>query len=133
MESPRPLATGALRFWSLEALLAPCLAAQVVEVDDHLVVARDLVVQLLQVVLADAAGLQVGVPGGAGPLKLVIKRALPPLDLVIVIASFAFTPLRKEVPRRAPKPREQTLPYRWSRVVQHHPWRSAISVRSSPR
>jgi RND superfamily putative drug exporter len=49
-----------------------------------------------------------------------------PLAIVILIGSFVFAPLRKEVPRRAPKPAEQTLSYRWSRVVQHHPWISTI-------
>jgi RND superfamily putative drug exporter len=49
-----------------------------------------------------------------------------PLALVILIASFAVAPLRREVPRRAPAPADQTLAYRWSRVVQHHPWVSML-------
>jgi RND superfamily putative drug exporter len=50
-----------------------------------------------------------------------------PLAIVLLIASFVFAPLRKEVPRRAPKPAEQTLSYRWSRVIQHHPWISMLA------
>ena len=49
-----------------------------------------------------------------------------PLALVVLVGSFAFAPLRKEVPRRAAKPSDQTLAYRWSRLVQHHPWVSMV-------
>jgi len=34
--------------------------------------------------------------------------------------------LRSEVPRRPVKPRHLTTAYRWSRIIQHHPWVSAI-------
>jgi RND superfamily putative drug exporter len=34
--------------------------------------------------------------------------------------------LRADVPRRPVKPRHLTTAYRWSRVVQHHPWISAL-------
>ncbi len=50
-----------------------------------------------------------------------------PLALVVLVGSFAFAPLRKEVPRRAAKPADQTLAYRWSRVIQHHPWISMLA------
>jgi len=49
-----------------------------------------------------------------------------PLALVLLAASFVFAPLRQEVPRRAAKPTQQTLSYRWSRLVQHHPWISML-------
>jgi RND superfamily putative drug exporter len=45
-----------------------------------------------------------------------------PLAIVVLLAGFAVAPLRKELPRRAPKPRERTLPYRWSRLIQARPW-----------
>lgn len=45
--------------------------------------------------------------------------------LAVVLASFAFSPLRQEVPRRKPKPLRQTIPYRWSRYIQRHPWSMA--------
>ena len=35
--------------------------------------------------------------------------------------------LRADVPRRPVKPRHETTAYRWSRVIQHHPWISAIA------
>jgi putative drug exporter of the RND superfamily len=34
--------------------------------------------------------------------------------------------LRQEVQHRPPKPLRETLAYRWSRVIQHRPWTSAI-------
>jgi RND superfamily putative drug exporter len=46
---------------------------------------------------------------------------------VVIVASFAIAPLRREVPRRAPKPTQETVPYRWSRFIQHRPWLSAIA------
>jgi RND superfamily putative drug exporter len=49
-----------------------------------------------------------------------------PLAVVVLLAGFAFAPLRREVPRRAPRPVERTLAYRWSRVIQRNPWPSAL-------
>jgi len=49
------------------------------------------------------------------------------LAAVVLVASLAFAPLRREVPRPAPKPLRQTIPYRWSRFIQHRPWTAAIS------
>jgi len=49
-----------------------------------------------------------------------------PLAAVVLIASFAFAPLRKELPPRKEKPLRQTVAYRWSRFVQHRPWPIAI-------
>ena len=45
-----------------------------------------------------------------------------PLALVTLIAGFALAPLRRELPARTPKPMRETLPYRWSRIVQARPW-----------
>jgi RND superfamily putative drug exporter len=49
-----------------------------------------------------------------------------PIAVIILVASFAFAPLRKELPPRREKPLRQTLAYRWSRFVQHRPWSIAI-------
>jgi RND superfamily putative drug exporter len=49
-----------------------------------------------------------------------------PLAVVVLAASFVYSPLRREVPRRAKKPIKQTTAYRWSRLIQHHPWPAAI-------
>jgi len=49
------------------------------------------------------------------------------LAAVVIVASFALAPLRREVPRRAAKPLRDTVPYRWSRLIQRRPWISAIS------
>jgi RND superfamily putative drug exporter len=59
-------------------------------------------------------GLGIGFP----PLALVGLI----LMVVTLLASFAVRPLRQEVPRRKVKPRRETLPYRWSRVIQRNPW-----------
>ena len=45
-----------------------------------------------------------------------------PIAVVVLLASFAVAPLRREVPRRERKPVRETLSYRWSRLVQAHPW-----------
>ena len=49
------------------------------------------------------------------------------LAVIVMVASFALAPLRQEVPRREPKPLRETVPYRWSRLIQRRPWISAIS------
>ena len=49
-----------------------------------------------------------------------------PLAVVVLAASFAVAPLRKEVPRRAARPLRDTLAYRWSRLIQRRPWPAAI-------
>jgi RND superfamily putative drug exporter len=51
-----------------------------------------------------------------------------PIAVVVLIASFAAAPLRKELPPRKEKPLRQTLAYRWSRFVQHRPWPIAIAT-----
>ena len=49
------------------------------------------------------------------------------LAAVVIVASFIFAPMRREVPRRAEKPTQETVPYRWSRLIQHRPWLSAVA------
>jgi len=48
------------------------------------------------------------------------------LGAVTLLAGFVVPPLKKEVPRRPPKPMKETFAYRWSRFIQHRPWPSAI-------
>jgi RND superfamily putative drug exporter len=48
------------------------------------------------------------------------------LSILTLLASFAIKPMRREVPRRAVKPIRDTLWYKWSRIVQHRPWRAAL-------
>jgi putative drug exporter of the RND superfamily len=50
-----------------------------------------------------------------------------PLAAVTIIAGFFVPALKKEVVHRPPKPRRETLAWRWSRIVQHRPWRVAIA------
>jgi RND superfamily putative drug exporter len=49
-----------------------------------------------------------------------------PLAAVVLILGLFLAPLKKEVVRRPPKPRRETIAYRWSRVIQHRPWTSAL-------
>jgi RND superfamily putative drug exporter len=42
-----------------------------------------------------------------------------------IVLGFFLAPLRREVRHRPPKPRAETVAYRWSRVIQHRPWTSA--------
>ncbi len=39
-----------------------------------------------------------------------------------LVASFVVRPLRGRVPARRPKPVDQTIAYRWSRLIQRRPW-----------
>jgi RND superfamily putative drug exporter len=48
------------------------------------------------------------------------------LAVVTLIAGFFVGPLKREVPRRPPRPRRETVAYRWSRVIQHRPWTAAL-------
>ncbi|HUP84643.1 MAG TPA: MMPL family transporter [Acidimicrobiales bacterium] len=45
-----------------------------------------------------------------------------PVAVVVLVAGLFVAPLKREVPRPAPKPVEQTLPYRWSHFIQRNPW-----------
>jgi RND superfamily putative drug exporter len=49
------------------------------------------------------------------------------LAIVVLIAGLFAEPLKREVPRREPKPRQQTVAYRWSRGIQHRPWTAALA------
>ncbi|QYG91909.1 MMPL family transporter [Iamia sp. SCSIO 61187] len=48
--------------------------------------------------------------------------------VVVLVAGFFVGPLKREVPLRSQKPRQETFAYRWSRVVQHRPWVVAIGA-----
>jgi RND superfamily putative drug exporter len=50
---------------------------------------------------------------------------VPIAALVIVVGLFSST-LKKELPPRPPRLRRDTLAYRWSRAIQHHPWIATI-------
>jgi putative drug exporter of the RND superfamily len=49
-----------------------------------------------------------------------------PIAVIVLIAGLFVGPLKREVPRRLQKPRRETAAYRWSRIIQHRPWRAAI-------
>ena len=65
---------------------------------------------------------------GAGlEIPAVIAAGLV-LALVTLVLGRFVAPLRREVPHRTPKPRPQTLSYRWSRVIQRRPWTAATGA-----
>ena len=72
-----------------------------------------------------AAGLVAVALLGVG-LGLRILLLAVPLAGLVLIGSFFIESLRSVVPRRPKQPIESTLAYRWSRVVQAHPWASVI-------
>jgi len=47
--------------------------------------------------------------------------------VVVLVAGLFVSALKREVPMRSRKAPEQTFSYRWSRAVQHHPWRSVAA------
>jgi RND superfamily putative drug exporter len=49
-----------------------------------------------------------------------------PLAAVSIIAGFFVPALKREVTHRPPKPLRDTVAWRWSRIVQHRPWRVAL-------
>ena len=70
-------------------------------------------------------GVFAGVAFGAAAISLIAIV----LAIGVFAASFFFKgSLRQHVPHRKEPPKEQRFWYRWSRVVQHHPWRSAIGA-----
>jgi RND superfamily putative drug exporter len=75
-----------------------------------------------------AAGFVALVMVGAGMEFIPLILAGAVLAVVVIGASFFVAPLKQEVPRREPKPLRETVAYRWSRVIQHHPWASVLSA-----
>ncbi len=65
-----------------------------------------------------------GIVAGSGPVFLVGLV----IAIVLFAASFAVRPLRRRVPHRIEKPREEQGWYRWSRFIQHRPWPSAVAA-----
>jgi RND superfamily putative drug exporter len=64
---------------------------------------------------------------GAGLKVTPIAMAGFALAVLTVLAGFVVAPLRREVPRRQPKPIRETFAYRWSRLIQRHPWSAALA------
>ena len=51
------------------------------------------------------------------------------LAILFFAISFAIKPLRRHVPHRVEKPKEEQVWYRWSRFIQHRPgWSAAVAV-----
>jgi RND superfamily putative drug exporter len=48
--------------------------------------------------------------------------------LVVTATGFVIKPLRRHIPHRAPKAKELSIWYRWSRFIQRRPWTAALSA-----
>jgi RND superfamily putative drug exporter len=72
-----------------------------------------------------AAGLVAVFLAGVG-LDLPVLTVCLPLAAIVLIVGLFFAPLKQEVVHRPPKPRHETIAYRWSRVIQRRPWTSAL-------
>ena len=65
---------------------------------------------------------------GAG-LQVPALSAIGGVFALVTLILGAFVPaLKREVQHRPAKPRRETVAYRWSRVIQHRPWTSAIGA-----
>lgn len=71
--------------------------------------------------------------GGVSLVLLGMGFELPALSLigalvavVTLLLSFVIKPLRRELPPRQEKPIEQTMWYRWSRLIQRRPWPATV-------
>jgi putative drug exporter of the RND superfamily len=73
-----------------------------------------------------AAGLVAIALVGAG-LKIDALMIALPLAVIVLVVGIFFGPLKREVPRRPEKPRNETAAYRWSRIIQRRPWPAAIA------
>ncbi len=54
-----------------------------------------------------------------------LMGAFPLAILVLIVGTFVPA-LKTEITHRPPKPRRETVAYRWSRVIQHRPWRATL-------
>jgi RND superfamily putative drug exporter len=74
-----------------------------------------------------AAGFVAIAVAGAGLKATPVAMFGGLLAVVTLVLGFFLTSLKREVPPRVPKPRTQTLAYRWSRTIQHHSVVAALS------
>ncbi|HUQ39742.1 MAG TPA: MMPL family transporter [Acidimicrobiales bacterium] len=66
------------------------------------------------------------VGAGLGAPALIAAGAA--LAVVTIVAGFFVPALKGDVTHKPAKPRRETAAYRWSRVIQHRPWTSAIAA-----
>ncbi|HEX7166792.1 MAG TPA: MMPL family transporter, partial [Acidimicrobiales bacterium] len=57
----------------------------------------------------------------------VVFLAMAAVAMLVIVAGFFVPLLKREVPKRQPKPVEQTFPYRWSRLIQNNPWPAVVA------
>ena len=64
---------------------------------------------------------------GLEVIPMTVGLPLAAIVLVVLLVAGLFVPsLKREVPRRAPRPLRETTAYRWSRLIQHRPWTAAL-------
>jgi putative drug exporter of the RND superfamily len=75
--------------------------------------------------LVAAAFVAVGLVGAGLEVPALVMIGLA-LAVVTLVLGFFVAPLQRDVQHRPPKPRAETVAYRWSRVIQHRPWTAAV-------
>ncbi len=63
---------------------------------------------------------------GVGLGRTEITQLALPIAGLVILAGLFVPFFKTQLPPRKTKPVEQTLPYRWSRLIQKHPWPFAI-------
>ena len=58
----------------------------------------------------------------ASKIPALDRRSASASRVLTIVLGFFVAPLKREVQHRPPKPRRETVAYRWSRVIQHRPW-----------
>ncbi len=79
---------------------------------------RGLVAAGFVAVGARGVGLEIAALAGSGFACAVLT----------IVRGFVVGPLQTRGPHRPPRPRRETIAYRWSRVIQHRPWPCAIAA-----
>lgn len=62
--------------------------------------------------------------GGLGAWQVAAGAAL--VAVSVLLLGFFLPPLKRVIPHREEKPIRETLSYRWSRVIQAHPWAAML-------
>jgi RND superfamily putative drug exporter len=75
--------------------------------------------------LVSAGGVAVALVGAGLGFPPLILFGFAVAVLALLLGRF-IPPLQREVEHRPPKPRSETVAYRWSRVIQHRPWPFAL-------
>jgi RND superfamily putative drug exporter len=77
--------------------------------------------------LVAAGFVAIGLAGAGLKAPAIIGLGFGLALLAVLLGSF-LPILKREVPHRPPKPRRETVAYRWSRVIQRRPWTATLAA-----